>query len=158
MHDILPTCCDWGFYRRERSCRQRNAPCATWRESACNWCAVATPHILAVENITARELDARISSNQVKRLTAEVIDQMPIAADVALAIKANLAVITAVSAQIELLEKRLQDSVKAGPDYGLVCEHPGHWTGAGNDHPVGNGTHRSFCQPWQLCLLCPLRR
>ena len=84
-----------------------------------------TTHILAVENITARELGARISSNQVKRLTAEVIDQMPIAADVALAIKANLAVVTAVSAQIELLEKRLQESVKAGSDYGLVSSIPG---------------------------------
>ena len=84
-----------------------------------------TTHILAVENITARELGARISSNQVKRLTAEVIDQMPIAADVALAIKANLAVINTVSAQIELLEKRLQESVKAGSDYGLVSSIPG---------------------------------
>jgi transposase len=54
-----------------------------------------------------------------------VIDQMPIAADVALAIKANLAVVTAVSAQIELLEKRLQESVKAGSDYGLVSSIPG---------------------------------
>jgi transposase len=84
-----------------------------------------TTHILAVENITARELGARISSNQVKRLTVELIDQMPIASDVALAIKANLTIITAISAQIELLEKRLQGSVKAGSDYGLVSSIPG---------------------------------
>jgi transposase len=46
-----------------------------------------TTHILAVENITARELGARISSNQVKRLTVDLIDRMPIASDVALASK-----------------------------------------------------------------------
>jgi transposase len=84
-----------------------------------------TTHILAVENITARELGARISSNQVKRLTVDLIDRMPIASDVALAIKANLTVITAINAQIELLEKRLQQSVKAGSDYGLVSSIPG---------------------------------
>jgi hypothetical protein len=33
-----------------------------------------TTHILAVENITARQHGARISSNQVKHLTAETVD------------------------------------------------------------------------------------
>ena len=84
-----------------------------------------TTHILAVQNITARELGARISSNQVKRLTAQVIDQMPICEDVALAIKANVALIDTASAQIERLEKRLQESVKAGTEYALVSSIPG---------------------------------
>lgn len=52
-----------------------------------------TTHILAVENITARQQGARISSNQVKSLTTETIDQMSLPEDVGLAIKANGAVI-----------------------------------------------------------------
>ena len=68
-----------------------------------------TPHILAVENITARERGARISSEQVKRLSVETIDQMPVPEDVALAVKANVAVIHTLSVQIDLLEKRLQE-------------------------------------------------
>src|SRR4030065_2504734 len=52
-----------------------------------------TAHTLAVENITARQLGARISSNQVKQLMVETVDQMLLPADVALAIKANVAVI-----------------------------------------------------------------
>ena len=40
-----------------------------------------TSHILAVENITARQHGARISSNQVKRLTSEAIDQMALPVD-----------------------------------------------------------------------------
>ncbi|MFZ1900827.1 MAG: transposase, partial [Azonexus sp.] len=67
-----------------------------------------TQHILAVENITARERGARISSEQVKRLSVETIDQMPVPEDVALAVKANVAVIHTLSVQIDLLEKRLQ--------------------------------------------------
>jgi transposase len=66
-----------------------------------------TSHILAIENIAARQQGIKINSNQVKRLTADAVDQMGFPADVGLAIKSNLAVITTLSAQIDLLEKRL---------------------------------------------------
>ena len=49
-----------------------------------------TSHILAVENITARQYGARITSNQVKQLTSEMVDEMPFPNDVGLAVKANL--------------------------------------------------------------------
>jgi len=84
-----------------------------------------TGHILAVENITARQHGARISSNQVKHLTAETIDQMRLPEDVALAIKTNVAVIATLSAQIDLLEKRLQEKVGARAEYGLLTSVPG---------------------------------
>jgi transposase len=50
---------------------------------------------------------------------------MPLHVDVALALKANVAVITTVSAQIDLLEKRLQEILKARPAYGLLTGIPG---------------------------------
>ncbi|MGB0127913.1 MAG: IS110 family transposase [Rhodocyclaceae bacterium] len=84
-----------------------------------------TTHILAVENITARQNGSRISSNQVKRLTAETIEQMALPDDVALAIKANVAVITTRSAQIDLLEKRLQERIGERAEYGLLTSIPG---------------------------------
>jgi len=84
-----------------------------------------TMHILAVENITARQHGARISSNQVKHLTTESIDQMRLPEDVALAIKANIAVITTLSAQIVLIEKRLQEKVVVCAEYGLLTTVPG---------------------------------
>jgi transposase len=84
-----------------------------------------TTHILAVENITARQQGARISSNQVKQLTAEVVDRMPLPEDVALAIKTNVAVITTLSAQINLLEKRLQEKIGERAEYGLLTSVPG---------------------------------
>jgi transposase len=84
-----------------------------------------TAHILAVENITARQLGARISSNQVKQLTVESVDQMPLPGDVALAIQTNVAVITTLSAQIDLLEKRLQERVRARAEYEILTSAPG---------------------------------
>jgi transposase len=84
-----------------------------------------TTHILAVENITARQQGVRISSNQVKQLTADAVDQMHLPEEVALAIKANVAVIATLSAQIEFLEKRLQEKVGARMEYGLLTSVPG---------------------------------
>ena len=84
-----------------------------------------TAHILAVENITARQNGSRITSNQVKQLTAELVDAMPLAADVALAVKTNVAVITTLSEQIDLLEKRLLADMKARSDYTLLTSVPG---------------------------------
>src|SRR4051794_24338714 len=84
-----------------------------------------TTHVLAVENIMARQLGGRMTSNQIKRLTDGTIDSLSLAADVGLAIKANVAVIATLQSQIELLEERLQECVKPRPQYGLLTTVPG---------------------------------
>jgi len=84
-----------------------------------------TAHILAVENIVARQLGARISSNQIKRLAEDGIDQLALPADVALAIKSNVAVIVTLNEQIERLERRLREDVGARPGYALLHSVPG---------------------------------
>lgn len=84
-----------------------------------------TTHILAVENIIARQLGARMTSNQVKRLTADAVDQLPLPAEVALAIKSNVAVIATLNAQIEVLARRLQETVGSRPQYGWLTSVPG---------------------------------
>jgi transposase len=84
-----------------------------------------TSHILAVENITARQYGTRITSNQVKRLDELAIAQMHLQDDVALAIRTNVAVITTLSAQIDVVEKRLQEKVASNPDYVLLTTVPG---------------------------------
>lgn len=84
-----------------------------------------TSHILAVENILARQKGARINSNQIKRLTLEDVTAMGLPADVCLAIQSNLAVIMALNAQVELLERRLQESIGDRPEYALLTSVPG---------------------------------
>ena len=84
-----------------------------------------TAQILAIENILARQTGAHMSSNQIKQLSAEQVDGFGFAPDVALALKANLAISDALSKQIELLEKRLQERVRLSQDYHLLKSVPG---------------------------------
>jgi transposase len=84
-----------------------------------------TTHVLAVENITARQFGARLSSNQVQRLTPEAVEQMPLPENVMLAIQANVAVIQTLTTEIERLEKRLQESLGARREYALLTTVPG---------------------------------
>ena len=84
-----------------------------------------TSHILAVENITARQFGKRITSNQVIRPDEQTIKQMRLPEDVALAVRANVAVITTLSAQIAIVEKRLQQKVAPDADYTLLTTVPG---------------------------------
>ena len=67
-----------------------------------------TSHILAIENILARQRAISMRSNQVKRLTHADVEQMGLPEDVALAVQSNRAVIATLGEQINLLEKRLQ--------------------------------------------------
>jgi len=84
-----------------------------------------TSQVLAVENIMARQFGGRMTSNEIKRLTNDQIDKLPLTADVGLAMKSNIAVIATLQSQIELIEKRLQQRVKPRPQYGLLTSVPG---------------------------------
>ena len=84
-----------------------------------------TSHILAIENIVARQRGAKINGDAVKRLTADDVDRMALSADVVLTIQSNLAVIVILNEQIDLLEKRLQERVGKRPEYALLTSIPG---------------------------------
>ena len=84
-----------------------------------------TAHILSIENIMARQLAIKISSNQVKRMTADEVDKIGFPADVGLAVKSNLAVIITLNEQVNLLEKRLQEEMSERPEYALLNSMPG---------------------------------
>lgn len=84
-----------------------------------------TSHILAIENILARQRGATINSNAIKRLTAADVNQMGLPADVALSVESNLAVVTTLGAQIERLEKRLQERIGERTEYALLTSVPG---------------------------------
>ena len=116
-----------------------------------------TSHILAVENITARQFGTRITSNQVKRLDEESINQMHLPDDVALAVRANVAVITTLSAQIAVVEKRLQEKVAPNSDYALLTTVPGIGQTLATVIVLEVGHHRAFRQRRQLRLLRAVR-
>jgi transposase len=84
-----------------------------------------TQHILAVENIMARETAAHIKSNDVKRLTVERVSALGLQDDVTLAVQSNVAVIQTLNEQIDNLERRLQERVRPSPEYALLTSTPG---------------------------------
>src|SRR5229473_2355265 len=84
-----------------------------------------TAQILAIENILIRQTGARMKGEVVKRLTAEQVEGLGFAPDVALAMEANRAVSQALGQQIAALEKRLKERVSLRPEYGLLKTVPG---------------------------------
>lgn len=82
-------------------------------------------HVLAVENVQARETGSRMTGDKVKRLTVSAVDQLGYQAEVAMGISANVAVINALNAQIRKLEKYLTERVKLTPQYQLLTSAPG---------------------------------
>jgi transposase len=84
-----------------------------------------TQHILAVENIVARETAAHLNGNAVKRLKIKDVAALGLRPDVALAVQSNVAVIQTLTAQIDKLEARLQERVRPCPEYALLTSAPG---------------------------------
>lgn len=84
-----------------------------------------TAHILAVENIVARQTGGRISGAAVKRLDEEALHELGQCPDVTLAMSANVAVIQTLNAQIEKLEARLRSAVKPRDEFKVLTTTPG---------------------------------
>lgn len=84
-----------------------------------------TSHILAVENIMARQTGARMRSAAVKRLTMDEIEKFGQLEDVRLAMAANVAVIHTLNAQIDKVEARLRTQVKPRAEFKLLTSAPG---------------------------------
>ena len=84
-----------------------------------------TRHVLAVENVQARETGTRMGANEVKRLDADAVEHFGLGADVTLGMQANVAVIQALNAEIAKLERRILKRVRPRPEYRLLKTVPG---------------------------------
>jgi len=84
-----------------------------------------TAQVLAIEGILMRQTGARKSGNAIKRLSAEQVEALAFAPDVALAVQANRAVSEVLQQQIAVLEQRLKERVSLSPEYRLLRTVPG---------------------------------
>lgn len=84
-----------------------------------------TAHILAVENMVARQTGMRIKGEAVKRLDDEQLHKLGQCPDVTLAMSANVAVIQTLNAQIEKVEKRLREVVRPRQEFAVLTTTPG---------------------------------
>lgn len=84
-----------------------------------------TMHVLAVENVQARQSGARMSANQVKRLQPCEVEALGLPADVARGMQANVTLIQTLNREIEALEKLLHERVRLRREYVVLTTVPG---------------------------------
>ena len=84
-----------------------------------------TMHVLAVENVMARQSGERMTANEVKRLAGEEVEALGYGADIGRGLQANVAVIDTLNRQIAALERWLHERVQLTVDYRLLMTAPG---------------------------------
>lgn len=86
-----------------------------------------TMHVLAVENVQARETGSRMKARDIKRLSVLAVEALGLAPDVALGVQANVAVIGTLDAEISRIEKRLAECLRSRAAYQMLISVPGIW-------------------------------
>jgi transposase len=84
-----------------------------------------TMHVLAVENVTARQSGARLKANEVKALTVQKVNELGFEANVTRGLQANVAVLDTLSAEIAALERWLRERVHLRPQFVVLTSVPG---------------------------------
>lgn len=84
-----------------------------------------TMNLLSIQNLFSRNTGGSMSANRVKKLDSQEIEELVPNADLALAIKANLAMLQCADRQIDLLEKTIVGRVKLKPEFELLKTTPG---------------------------------
>ena len=77
----------------------------------------STSNLLSVQGIYMRHLSYKLSNNNVKTLSEEQIEKDFPSANVALAVKSNLAVMNCLKVNIKSIEKTLVEQVKLDPEF-----------------------------------------
>jgi transposase len=114
-----------------------------------------TQHILAVENIQARESGCRMNVKQVKGLDAQSVEAMPgLLPEVKLALQANVAVIAELGKQIDKLERCLQERVRLREEFRLLKSAPGIGETLATTIMLETGTVARFAQVGNFSSYC----
>lgn len=84
-----------------------------------------TTNLLSIQNLITRNTGSSLSGNRIKIPDSEQVDELLASADLALAVKANLALMNCADEQIELLEKTVVDRVKLREEFRFLKTVPG---------------------------------
>src|SRR2546430_22939 len=84
-----------------------------------------TANLLSLQNLITRNTGSSISSNRIKTLDSETVDALLPNPDLALAVKANLAMIQCADGQIDILERTVTDRVKLRAEFSFLKTEPG---------------------------------
>jgi len=84
-----------------------------------------TANLLSIQNLFSRNTGHSMSANRIKVLGRQEVDDLVPNGDLALAIKANLAMLRCADEQIDILEKSVSERVKLKPQFKLLKTVPG---------------------------------
>src|SRR5881396_78574 len=84
-----------------------------------------TANLLSIQSLISRTTGNSISAKYIKALDIQHVDGVLPNPDLVLALKANLAVMNSADAQIEILEKTVQERVKLRPQFKFLKTVPG---------------------------------
>jgi transposase len=84
-----------------------------------------TIHLLSIQNLLTRNTGSSLSANRVKGLDVQQVDELLPNGDLALAVKANLSVMSSANEQVELLEQTVTQRVKLRPQFSFLKSVPG---------------------------------
>jgi transposase len=84
-----------------------------------------TSSLLSIKNIFSRNTGVQVPANELKRLTAEQVDEQFSNPHIALSITSSLAIVHALNEQIALIEKAVLQQAKLRPEFALLESIPG---------------------------------
>ena len=84
-----------------------------------------TTNLLSIQNLFTRNTGSAINSNRIKTLDAKQVDELLVNPDLALAVKANLAMMQCSNQQIDLLERTIADRIKLREEFSFLKTVPG---------------------------------
>jgi len=84
-----------------------------------------TTNLLSIQNLLTRNTGSSLSANRVKALDVQQVDELLAEPDLALAVKANLAVMSSADEQTKILERTVIERVQLRPQFCFLKTVPG---------------------------------
>ena len=84
-----------------------------------------TANLLSIQNLLTRNTASSINSNRIKTLDAKHVDELLANPELALAVKANLAMMQCADEQIDRLERTVSERIKLREEFSLLRTAPG---------------------------------
>ena len=84
-----------------------------------------TTNLLSIQNLMTRNTGSSLSANQIKGLDVQQVDELLPHGDLALAVKANLSVMSSADEQTKILERTVIERVQLRPQFCFLKTVPG---------------------------------
>ena len=84
-----------------------------------------TTNLLSIQNLLTRNTGSSLSAKRIKGLDVQQVDELLANADLALAVKANLSVMSSADEQVQRLEQTVTQRVKLRPQFSFLKTVPG---------------------------------